>query len=125
MKGAAQAARTKIFDRHQIATVIALWGVVMSAVYMLRAYRRVFLGKSRVAEGDVPAAPADAFADLVGGRRWALALLITALVVVGFRPDVLVNAIRPAINYSLPADTGKPVPETAAQPAASAADSRG
>ncbi len=30
------------FDRYQIATVCALWGVVISAVYMLRAYRAGF-----------------------------------------------------------------------------------
>ena len=36
---------SSIFDRHQLATIIALWGVVMSAVYMLRAYRRIFLGR--------------------------------------------------------------------------------
>ena len=123
VKGAAQAG-TRIFDRHQIVTIIALWGVVMSAVYMLRAYRRVFLGKSRVSDDDVPAAPAGAFADLVGGRRWALALLIVALVVVGFRPDVLLNSIQPAVNYSLPAETGKPAPATAAQ-AGAPADSHG
>ena len=28
----------------QIATVLALWGVVLSTVYMLRAYRKMFMG---------------------------------------------------------------------------------
>ena len=115
VKGAARAG-TKIFDRHQIVTIIALWGVVMSAVYMLRAYRRVFLGEPRVSTENVPAAPTGAFADLVGGRRWALALLIVALVVVGFRPDVLLNPIKPAINYSLPTGADEAAPTTAAQP---------
>src|SRR5438105_432268 len=32
------------FHVFQIATVLALWGVVISAVYMLRAYRAVFMG---------------------------------------------------------------------------------
>ena len=32
------------FTIFQIATVLALWGVVISAVYMLRAYRAVFMG---------------------------------------------------------------------------------
>ncbi len=32
---------------HQVAAVCGLWGVVMSAVYMLRAFRRVFLGPPR------------------------------------------------------------------------------
>ena len=35
------------FNSHQIAAVCGLWGVVMSAVYMLRAFRRVFLGPPR------------------------------------------------------------------------------
>ena len=33
------------FTIFQIATVLALWGVVISAVYMLRAYRSVFMGE--------------------------------------------------------------------------------
>ncbi len=33
------------FTIYQIATVLALWGVVISAVYMLRAYRSVFHGR--------------------------------------------------------------------------------
>src|SRR4029077_2613151 len=32
------------FHIFQIATVLALWGVVMSTVYMLRAYRQTFMG---------------------------------------------------------------------------------
>src|SRR4029077_14191395 len=32
------------FTIFQVATVLALWGVVISAVYMLRAYRSVFMG---------------------------------------------------------------------------------
>ena len=95
----------QFFDHHQLATVVALWGVVMSAVYMLRAYRRVFLGEARVTSENVPAAPAVAFADLTGSRRWALALLIVGLVVVGFRPGTLADSIKPAINYSLPTKT--------------------
>ena len=92
------------FDHHQIATVFALWGVVMSAVYMLRAFRRVFLGEPRVTPDNLPAAPFGAFTDLVGGRRWALALLVVGLVVVGFRPGVLMNAVKPAIHLPLPAE---------------------
>ncbi len=105
----------KIFDRHQIVTVIGLWGVVMSAVYMLRAFRRVFLGAARVSEENIPAAPAGAFADLVGGRRAALALLIVGLVVVGFRPDILLESVKPSINYLLPVETGGHA-STVAQP---------
>ncbi len=89
------------FSSHQIAAVCGLWGVVMSAVYMLRAFRRVFLGPPRAplahqsTEG--VAAPA-AMGDLVGGPRWALALLVIGLVVVGFRPGVLLNLVRPSLQ---------------------------
>jgi NADH-quinone oxidoreductase subunit M len=30
----------------QIATIIAIWGVVISAVYMLRAFRNIFQGET-------------------------------------------------------------------------------
>ena len=40
---------------HQIAAVCGLWGVVMSAVYMLRAFRRVFLGPPKPAPTHLPA----------------------------------------------------------------------
>jgi NADH-quinone oxidoreductase subunit M len=33
------------FNNHQVTVVLALWGVVISAVYMLRAYRKVFFGE--------------------------------------------------------------------------------
>ena len=35
------------FHIFQIATVLALWGVVLSTVYMLRAYRKTFMGSIR------------------------------------------------------------------------------
>ena len=35
------------FHIFQIATVLALWGVVISTVYMLRAYRKTFMGSSK------------------------------------------------------------------------------
>ena len=108
----------RFFDHHQIATVVALWGVVMSAVYMLRAYRQVFLGEARVTSDNVPAAPAAAFADLTGGRRWALALLIVGLVVVGFRPGTLVEAIRPSIQYALPTKGDNHAPGESTEPTA-------
>ncbi len=51
-----------------------------------------------------------AVGDLVGGQRWALALLMIGLVVVGFRPGVLLNLVRPSLQ-PLPA----PVVESAAR----------
>ena len=93
---------------HQVATVCGLWGVVMSAVYMLRAYRRVFLGPPKPlpahAHTDGGAAPIAA-GDLLGSQRWALALLMVGLVVVGFRPSVLVNLVRHSLQPPAVQDT--------------------
>jgi len=72
------------------ATVGALWGVVISAVYMLRAYRHLFLGP-------LPKKLATP-ADLDWSMRVPLILLVVTLVAVGFVPELLNQYIRPAIN---------------------------
>ena len=88
---------------HQIATVCALWGVVMSAVYMLRAYRRVFLGERRVlpvaasAEHAHQVAHMPHYSDLAPARRWALIILLLGLVIVGFRPRTLLHLVQPVM----------------------------
>jgi NADH-quinone oxidoreductase subunit M len=71
------------------ATMVALWGVVMSAVYLLRAYRSIFKGQAN--------GPAT-IADLQGAERWPSYLLLAALLVVGFFPNVLLQLIRPALG---------------------------
>ena len=93
-------------DGHQWATVCGLWGVVMSAVYMLRAYRRVFLGAANRTAPEAMRSGAGSgqpkLTDLLDGRRWALVLLIIGLVVVGFRPRTLLDTVKPAIVQLLP-----------------------
>lgn len=72
------------------ATVGALWGVVISAVYLLRAYRHIFFGP-------LPkkfATPAD----LGWTIRLPLLLLVGTLLAVGLAPELLNQYIRPAIN---------------------------
>jgi NADH-quinone oxidoreductase subunit M len=67
----------------QIACIISIWGVVISAVYMLRAYRRIFQG---------PAVPATSSAlDLTLTERIPAVLLVIALLVVGLNPNLLLN----------------------------------
>ena len=85
------------FDYHQTATICALWGVVISAVYMLRAYRQIFLGTVRPEVAGHSGVNQVAVGDLAGGRRWALGLLVAGLVVVGFRPQVMLNLITPSL----------------------------
>lgn len=74
------------FGPVQIATVIALWGVVLSALYMLRAFRRTFQG---------PELPAFArVADLHWCEKMAPVLLAVPLLAVGVYPNLLLSLLR-------------------------------
>ncbi len=75
------------FHIFQVADVLALWGVVISAVYMLRAYRAIFMGPPNEY---VKAAP-----DLAPALRWPIVLLIAATIIVGFFPNTLLHILRP------------------------------
>jgi len=70
----------------QIACILSIWGVVVSAVYMLRAYRNIFQG---------PAVPLTASApDIPLSDRIPGLLLIVALFAVGLYPNLLLNLMR-------------------------------
>lgn len=83
--GAAGAKFTSI----QIATVCALWGVVISAVYMLRAYRQIFQGEPQ-AVGTV--------VDPARNIRWSLIILLAALLVGGVWPKSFLSFIQPSVE---------------------------
>jgi NADH-quinone oxidoreductase subunit M len=70
----------------QIACILSLWGVVISAVYMLRAYRNIFQGP--------PVAATEFAADLTLGERIPAALLALALFAVGLYPNILLNLLK-------------------------------
>ncbi len=59
----------------QIATIIAIWGVVISAVYMLRAFRNIFHGDT--------ASRTENATDLTLQEKIPAILLGVALLVVG------------------------------------------
>jgi NADH-quinone oxidoreductase subunit M len=70
----------------QIATILSLWGVVMSAVYVLRAFRKTFQGptvNSTVNATDIPLM-----------EQIPALLLAAALLVVGIYPNILVNLLH-------------------------------
>jgi NADH-quinone oxidoreductase subunit M len=70
----------------QIACILSIWGVVISAVYMLRAYRNIFQG---------PAVKAtEAAADLTLADRIPALLLVIALFAVGLYPNLLLNLLN-------------------------------
>ena len=81
------------FHPFQFATLLALWGVVISAVYMLRAYRSAFMGTMPDRWKDV--------IDLKQSLRVPLVLLIGALIWFGFFPQTLVRVVSPTLRTSL------------------------
>jgi len=76
-----------------IVTIIALWGVVISAVYMLRGYRATFLGETDKRWAALP--------DLSACARPAIILLLAVLLVAGFRPQLFVDLVTPTIKAVL------------------------
>ena len=84
------------FQIFQIATVLALWGVVISTVYMLRAYRKTFMGALNERwKGLV---------DLRPGLRVPVTLLVGALLCYGFFPQSFVRMVAPAFRTYLGAN---------------------
>ena len=74
------------FDVVQITTIIALWGVVISAVYILRAFRKAFQG---------PLVKSTASAEDIGICVKIPAYLLTAaLIIVGVYPNILLNLLK-------------------------------
>lgn len=72
----------------QLATVCAVWGVVLSAIYMLRAYRRIFFGPLNDRWTGLP--------DISGIARVAIAALIVVMLVTGFLPHLLIKFFESA-----------------------------
>ena len=77
----------KGFGPVQIATILSLWGLVISAVYMLRAYRFTFQGESVEATAEVR--------DLRLGEKVPAAILALVLVIVGLYPNSLLSFLEP------------------------------
>jgi NADH-quinone oxidoreductase subunit M len=81
------------FGPLQIATVCALWGVVISAVYMLRAYRQIFMGE--------PLATSVAIADTGRALRWPVIILLAVLLIGGIWPKSFLSYIQPSVEALL------------------------
>jgi NADH-quinone oxidoreductase subunit M len=85
------------FHIFQIATVLALWGVVISTVYMLRAYRRTFMG----AINPESFRGWKGFVDLRPSLRVPVTLLAAALLCYGFFPQSFVRMVTPTFRTHL------------------------
>jgi NADH-quinone oxidoreductase subunit M len=84
------------FHIFQIATVLALWGVVISTVYMLRAYRKMFMGTISERWKQL--------LDLRLALRVPVALLVGALFCYGFFPQSFVRVVAPRFRAYLSAN---------------------
>lgn len=82
------------WHQYPVATILALWGVVLSSVYMTRAVRNIFFGEPGPMIRDVQ--------DLRGILEcWPFALLALALAVIGFYPRILTDMIQPTLTLLL------------------------
>jgi NADH-quinone oxidoreductase subunit M len=79
-----------LVGNYKFATACGLWGVVMSAVYMLRAYRAIFMGE--------PGKAVAGWTDLASGLRIPLLMLIAALMFAGFFPGVFLSYVKPSVE---------------------------
>ena len=87
--GAFGSGGSQFLNFHQITTIVAVWGVVISALYGLRAYRAAFFG-------EMP----DRWKSLVDiplSTRLGVILLIAISMIVGFYPQLLIHLITPAL----------------------------
>jgi NADH-quinone oxidoreductase subunit M len=78
------------FHIFQITTALALWGVVISAVYMLRAYRATFMGPMADRWAATP--------DIRTQLRWPVALLVAATLWIGIFPQTFVRILAPTFR---------------------------
>ncbi|MGH8094237.1 MAG: complex I subunit 4 family protein [Chthoniobacterales bacterium] len=88
------------FHLFQVATVLALWGVVISAVYLLRAYRSIFMGAPNDEHFPGRSAPTD----LPRTLQLPIILLIAATMIVGFFPNTLLHLLRPTFSAPVAAN---------------------
>lgn len=81
---------------HPVLVGVAAWGVVLSAVAMLRAVRAIAFGAMS------PAVAAEGVADLQGVREsWPMAALAMALLLVGVVPLVVYGPAQPVLERLL------------------------
>ncbi|SED59516.1 NADH-quinone oxidoreductase subunit M [Ruania alba] len=78
------------FEANAAAGVFAVIGVVLSALYILLAYQKVFTGP--VAEGS------GELADLSGRERWTMVPLVIAMLALGFFPGPVLDLLTPAAD---------------------------
>jgi len=75
-----------------IALIAAVWGVVLSSIYMLRAYRAIFFGTLSSHQEHF------SLTDLTFSERCGVILLIITLIAVGIHPQWILQLVTTAIS---------------------------
>jgi len=78
----------------QIAAVCTVFGVVISAIFMLRAYRTVFMGPLPERWKNL--------ADIAPLPKLCIAGLVAVLLVTGFFPWLIISCVEPALKHMAP-----------------------
>ena len=84
------------YQRYQVAAVIAVFGTLLAALYMLLMYQRVFTGP-RPTFADEASRPRD----LVTRERVVLVPVIAAFLLLGFYPKPVLDVVNPAVKQVL------------------------
>ena len=96
------------FTVHRWFAVVAIFGIVLAAVYVLWMVQRTIHGPVR--EG------VESFRDLGSREAWVIAPVLAIIVVLGIYPKPLLDAINPAVKHTFTNvrshDPAPPVPAT-------------
>ncbi|MEZ5211998.1 NADH-quinone oxidoreductase subunit M [Gordonia sp. (in: high G+C Gram-positive bacteria)] len=84
------------YVRYPVAAILAALALVLSALYILWTYQRVFGGPSAGAGGGA----SRPIRDLSVRQKAVVAPLIAALLVLGFFPGLILNFVDPAVGHS-------------------------
>ena len=82
-----------LWDYSPVIAAFTILGVVISAIYGLRAVARIFFGEK-------PARQTQPIIDLSWGERWPALLLLVALLVLGFWPRPLIDQVNAGLSVN-------------------------
>ncbi|HYN28303.1 MAG TPA: NADH-quinone oxidoreductase subunit M [Dermatophilaceae bacterium] len=83
------------YQRYQVAAVLAVFGTVLAALYILLMYQRTMTGpKPDFGQATPPR-------DLSAREKWVVAPLIASFFVLGFFPKPVLDVLTPAVDRTL------------------------
>jgi NADH-quinone oxidoreductase subunit M len=99
------------FTRYPAAAIVATVGIILAALYILLTYQKMFTGPAREY--------ASGWKDLSVREAWVVAPLIAVIIVLGFFPAPVLNAVNPAVSRTMhQVHATDPAPTVAGIPAA-------